>query len=35
MQVKNILLSEITPSALNPRKTFDADEIQELSLIHI
>ena len=31
MQVKNILLSEITPSALNPRKTFDADEIQELA----
>lgn len=31
MQVKNIPLSEITPSALNPRKTFDADEIQELA----
>lgn len=31
MQVKNIPVAEITPSPLNPRKTFDADEIIELA----
>lgn len=31
MQVRNIPISEITPSPLNPRKTFDAEEILELA----
>lgn len=31
MQVKEIKLSEIAPSALNPRKTFDESELKELA----
>lgn len=31
MQVKNIKLSEIAPSPLNPRKTFDDEAIKELA----
>lgn len=31
MQVKEIKLSEIAPSALNPRKTFDETELKELA----
>lgn len=31
MQVKEIKLSEIAPSALNPRKTFDEAELKELA----
>lgn len=31
MQVRNIPISEITPSPLNPRKTFDPTEIVELA----
>lgn len=31
MQVRNIPLSEIVPSELNPRKTFDQEELQELA----
>lgn len=31
MQVNEIKLSEIAPSALNPRKTFDAEELKELA----
>lgn len=31
MQVKNIKLSEIAPSPLNPRKTFDEEAIKELA----
>lgn len=31
MQVRNIPLTEITPSELNPRKTFNQEELQELA----
>lgn len=31
MQVRNIPLSEIVPSELNPRKTFDQEELEELA----
>jgi len=31
MQVRNISMSEIVPSALNPRKTFDQQELEELA----
>ena len=31
MQVRNIPMSEIVPSALNPRKTFDQEELEELA----
>lgn len=31
MQVRNIPISDITPSPLNPRKTFDAEELLELA----
>ncbi len=31
MQVRNIPLSDISPSPLNPRKTFDAEELLELA----
>jgi len=31
MQVRNIPMSEIVPSALNPRKTFDQQELEELA----
>lgn len=31
MQVRNIPISDITPSPLNPRKTFEADELLELA----
>lgn len=31
VEVKNLLLSDITPNPRNPRKTFDADGIAELS----
>ena len=31
MQVRNIPVADIIPSDLNPRKTFDQNELQELA----
>ena len=31
MQVRNIPLVEIAPSELNPRKTFNQEELEELA----